>query len=165
MKLRQAILTGDISFIAGWISGRMMIDVPPDVLTRWAERKSKELLDFIAAWEAETEEFKQSHPFELEYPGDGTIDLWLRARMTEEGYYKAGREGAMDIHLSVTLHTGFLYIHETAEQLQNLRRSGEEKVPSGPATPGIERTQRVLTGIDVTARRVVPTEETKSLQC
>lgn len=146
--LRDACVNKDASWVAGWLSARLMVDVPVATVAGWLDR----LADIIGDRDGRGPDDAARH--RLRYTSGGWCDLWLRARLTEEDWFKPGMGYAPEIQLPVELHIGFLSVHETEEMLDRLRRRDDTPVPAGPATPGIERTQEVVSPIDRVAARV-----------
>lgn len=86
---------------------------------------------------------------------DGCWAMWLKNRLTEAGAFASPGRRQVFGALYVVLHTGFLSLTETPEQLENLRRRDPTKTRKGPDTPGIERGREPTAGpIDRTAARV-----------
>lgn len=149
MTLRHACKNRDVTFVRGWILGRMMVEVPEDRVEVWI-RELSERMDG-------EEEMSRLAPQHL--ISDGTCDLYLKAQMTKEGFFRAGGGVGLKSRLTVTLHTGSLGIIETPEELELLRRNARERISVGlVASPGIERTSVRIQPIDATAAVVAPTQ-------
>lgn len=138
--LRTAVMAKDVSFIRGWLMGRLMLNIPEERVVAWVE----DLHYRLETFKGYTGEW-----------GDGSIDLFFRAQMTKENLFESGNNYPPEIWLPVELHIGFVQLYESEEMLEQLRRPDPSKVRTGPDTPGIERTQTVLTPIDSVAAKVV----------
>lgn len=151
-RLWQAVIANDVRFLSGWVSGRQMLVVSAEDVTRW--------LPGLLKMASEVQECYRKKPEWGKWEGysDGFVDLYFRARMSQDHLYPHGCNPPLDIHVPVELHIGFLSLEETAEMLENLRRTPEPETKSGPSTPGIERTLESPTPIDRTAARVVDTK-------
>lgn len=160
MNLRKAVEEVNVAWVQSYLAGRLMVEVSPEVVWRWLVSALTYLeLDYASMCRAyKVGELNKNDPCLW---SSGSLDLFLRTRLAQEGYFVAGGQGTVRINFPVKLHTGFLGIWETEEQLDLLRRwkPDEDKDNEVPrlATPGIERAYpQKLEGIDAVARRVAP---------
>jgi len=152
--IHRAVVAGDSGYVRGWLDATFDLAVTPEHVTEFitlAHRSS-------AALQA------LNYPLEASWPTDWR--MWFEVRLEAAGYFSPGGGRGAIGHLTVELHTGFLYLVETEEMLAALRKyngkdddeDGRPVGPSGCAEPGIERTARKIRGVDSLARRVAPTD-------
>lgn len=160
--LRDAVLRKDAAFVAGWLTGRWMLEVTVERAARWIAEMWRRI-EAENQWRAS----QNLPPARLvsEWTG-GSYDLWFRSQMTKEGGYNVNQQPDGSVkgkyalpeneRFHVVLHVGFINIEETEEMLA-LLRAPDPTMPTGngPATPGIARTEVKVQPIDRTAAKVV----------
>jgi hypothetical protein len=154
--LLDAVCRRDAAWIAGYLTGRWMLDVKEDWVCAWLPG----ILDMIGDRDLRRYRLVAEGKIkrnEIWGVSGGTCDLYFRARMTEGRHYEAaeGRKYPPEIRLPVELHVGFVNLYESEEMLEQLRRPDPTKIIGGPATPGIERTDVKVQPVDGNAANVV----------
>ena len=131
--VQLAIEGEDWSWLSGWLFGQFGLNVTPD----WCENECRSIRK-IACW------------------SDGSWRMWWKTHLIAAGRFPVSSNPREHGRLTTELHTGFISIIETEEELAQLTDWRDSKViPSGPTTPAIERTQTKPEPIDRVALRVV----------
>ncbi len=137
--IHRAMRSGDVGYARGWIDATFDVQADPTHVGAIVDEA------MLPRWED---------------PGDWR--MWIKKRLEVLGYFPC--RGRVDWErFTVELHTGFLYLVEDEEHLENLRRPDRTRDdrrvgPAGYSEPAIERTTRVIHPIDAVALRVAPTE-------
>jgi hypothetical protein len=127
-----AMRTPDHAWLAGWIAGRFGFDMGE----RWVATQLGRLKKAPGYW------------------SDSSWAAWWKRRLEDSGCFPNGSTSELLNQYTVTMHTGFLSLLETEEELEQLRRNNEPLPAGGPQTPAIERTMNMPSPIDATAARV-----------
>jgi hypothetical protein len=92
---------------------------------------------------------------------EGTYKMWIKSRVIELKVLVEGKHSPAPVRFFTELHTGFMYLVETPEELEMLRRPDVVTEPKAARSKIEDTNLKQIKPINRTAARVAPTDQNR----